>query len=307
MEQRFEGYLKEKGFSPHTIKAYGGYVGLFLEWLEMDHGEAEPNDILRFVAHCREQGRSIKNTNLILTAIRHFYQMKGANNPAAGILVRGEKKTVPNDLLENGQLERLYQQYPAYDGRTKRNKVIVGLLVFQGLATGELEKLRLDHIDLKSGKLNVPESKQSHRKGGRKARTLNLKAVQVLELQEYVLVTRLQLLEDLKSGKRQQMATRKPNKIDWEQLEENLFFSLNGSVSLKPSLPFMIADLRKIEPKVRDAKQLRKSVIVNWLKELDIRQVQYMAGHGSISSTERYRAANVEELEEALKLHHPLG
>ncbi len=56
-----------------------------------------------------------------------------------------------------------------------------------------------------------------------------------------------------------------------------------------------------------NAESLRKSVIVNWLKDFDIRQVQYMAGHGSISSTERYRAANVGELEEALKLHHPLG
>jgi integrase/recombinase XerD len=65
-------------------------------------------------------------------------------------------------------------------------------------------------------------------------------------------------------------------------------------------------DLRKINPLVKDAMQIRKSVITNCLKEKDIRLVQYMAGHKRINATEKYRAANTEELEEALKIYHPL-
>ena len=90
-------------------------------------------------------------------------------------------------------------------------------------------------------------------------------------------------------------------------IDQQLFISLNGSEHLKQSIKHLMEDLRKIDEQVKDALQLRKSVIVNWLKEKDIRYVQYMAGHRSISSTERYRAANLEELEAALKAHHPLG
>jgi integrase/recombinase XerD len=85
-----------------------------------------------------------------------------------------------------------------------------------------------------------------------------------------------------------------------------LFVSLTGSENLKNSIKHLMEDLRKIDPQVKNGQQIRKSVIVNWLKEKDIRQVQYLAGHSSISSTERYKAANLEELEEALKVHHPL-
>ena len=136
---------------------------------------------------------------------------------------------------------------------------------------------------------------------------LKLKANQILELQEYLLITRLKILDDLKSGKRQKESTRKPDQINWSVIEQQLFISLNGSEHIKNSVIRLMEDLRRINKRVQNGVQIRQSVIVNWLKEKDIRQVQYMAGHSSISSTERYRAANLEELEEALKMHHPLA
>lgn len=105
---------------------------------------------------------------------------------------------------------------------------------------------------------------------------------------------------------------RKPGQINRNKINQQLFISLNGSENLKNSVKHLMDDLRKISrslsgPEVKDAQQIRRSVIVNWPKEKDIRQVQYMADHSSVSSTERYRAANLEELEEALKIHHPLN
>lgn len=245
---------------------------------------------------------------MVLTAIRHYFTMlQHPNNPASGLYIKGETKTIPNNLLSEEELQQLYENYQVYNERTQRNKVITGLYIYQGIATDELRKLEPGHIKLQEGKIYIPGTKQTHNKGDRKSRILKLKANQILELQEYLLVTREKILEDLKTGKRENESTRKPKQINWSVIEQQLFISLNGSEVIKSSVRFLMDDLRKINPQIKDAMQIRKSVIVNWLKNHDIREVQYMAGHSSISSTERYRAANLEELEEALKIHHPLA
>ena len=64
---------------------------------------------------------------------------------------------------------------------------------------------------------------------------------------------------------------------------------------------------RYYRPLVTSALHLRGSVILNWLKIHPKRQVQYMAGHKYISSTERYASQGVEDLQDALAKHHPFG
>ena len=53
--------------------------------------------------------------------------------------------------------------------------------------------------------------------------------------------------------------------------------------------------------------QIRASVICNWLKSYNLREVQYMAGHRYVSSTEKYVQANVADLQKQLDELHPLG
>jgi integrase/recombinase XerD len=308
-QQRLIFFLQQKGFAPDSQKMYSNYTGYFLSW-STTQGAAEAttyNDLLRFINYCRKEGRSIKNTNLVLTSLRHYYSMlQVENNPAANLYLKGEVQRIPHDLLEKEMLDYLYEKYQVYNERTQRNKVILGLYIYQAISTDELKKLEPDHIKLKEGKIYIPGTKQTIGKGGRQARWLKLEAKQILDLQEYLLVTRPRIVHDITSGERKKQSTRKPNKINETALEHQLFISLNGSEEIKTSVRFLMEDLRKINPTVKDAMQIRKSVITQWLKEKDIRTVQYMAGHSSISTTERYRAANVEELEEALKIHHPL-
>jgi len=65
--------------------------------------------------------------------------------------------------------------------------------------------------------------------------------------------------------------------------------------------------LRKKHDYFKNAAQLRQSVISHWIKLYDIRQAQYMTGHKWVSSTERYQADNLEDLQRELEKHHPLG
>jgi integrase/recombinase XerD len=52
--------------------------------------------------------------------------------------------------------------------------------------------------------------------------------------------------------------------------------------------------------------QIWISVISQWVKEKNIREVQYMAGHTSIYSTQRYIRANLDDLKDELSIYHPL-
>jgi len=54
-------------------------------------------------------------------------------------------------------------------------------------------------------------------------------------------------------------------------------------------------------------KQVRTSVITHWLKQYNLRQVQYMAGHRYISSTEAYLVNQMEDLQADIDQFHPMG
>ena len=64
---------------------------------------------------------------------------------------------------------------------------------------------------------------------------------------------------------------------------------------------------RKLNPIVKNAKQIRASVITKWLKAHNLREVQYLSGHRYISSKESYLQNDIEELIEEINQYHPLG
>lgn len=299
--QPFLFQLKEKKFGSSTIRQNRNYAGLYLEWLEKESitpAESNYNDLLSFIDHCHKQRMPSRVINRILLAIRHYYNvMDMTHNPAAGLVLKGRVRTIPHDLLSKEELETLYNQYQVIDERSQRNKTILGLLVYQALTTEELHKLAAHHIRLKEGKITIPGGKHSN------GRTLKLEATQILELHEYISITRPVILKELNAGR----PGRKPGQVKEENELHQILISMNGSENIKVSLLNLMRALRKINVKVRNAKQIRQSVITEWLKEKDLRTVQYMAGHRYVSSTERYRSYNLQDLEAALTQHHPLS
>lgn len=69
---------------------------------------------------------------------------------------------------------------------------------------------------------------------------------------------------------------------------------------------WLFKKLRRINHNVKDTKQIRASVITYWLQHHNIREVQYMAGHRYISSTERYVQDDLESLQEVIETLHPI-
>lgn len=301
----FETYLHNEQFGTGYIRQNKNYAGTFLEWIA-EHSltpvQVTHADMMEFTDQIRNNGSSIRLINQTLLAVRYYYTWlqhdgQSTHNPAAGIILKGTVRNVPHDLLTKAELEALYESYIVTDNRTYRNKVMIGLLVYQALTRDELERLRPEHLKLREGKIGIPAV------GRQLSRLLPLQPHQILELHEYLLVVRPAILAE----RMNERPGHKPHQYKDVQEISRLFISINGVESLKNSLLHLNYALRKINPKYQHAKQIRQSVITEWLKEKNIRTVQYMAGHRYVSSTERYKTTNLEDLKEALNKYHPLS
>ena len=280
--QAFKTWLQSKRFATDTTRNYTNYAAYFLNWTEKENltpGTANYNNMLDFVDYCRSDGKSTRNINCILTAIKHFYNFKNLANPASGLYLKGVPRTIPHGLLDFNEIENLYNDYKAYDRRTHRNRAMLGLMVYQAITTDDLRKLEITDIRLKEGKIFVPGSKRSN------SRILKLEPFQILELKEYLEVTRPEIIIE-------------PTK--------QLFVSMEGNKNLKNSIYHLFRYLKKLNPKIKNPAQIRQSVISHWLTGKDLRTVQYLCGHKYVSSTERYKTNNLTDLKEALNKYHPL-
>jgi integrase/recombinase XerD len=288
----FKDYLTEKQFSESTVNVYENGVKEFLEWTDKHHYQEENiryADLMSYIKHSQKKGKSKLNIQHQLLAIRHYFNYlvkvgKIKSNPAQGVYIRGIARRLPHDLADYDELVKLYESYPVKDIRDQRNKVILGLLVFQGLTIEELETLESEHINLREGKIRIAGTDRTNE------RILKLEASQVFELQEYLNKTRGRILYGPK--------VNEPEKI------KQLIIGMEGGTILSGEVAWMMRRLK--HPKVRQASQIRASVIAEWTRQYDVRIVQYMSGHKYVSSTERYQSTHLEDLQEQLRKFHPL-
>jgi integrase/recombinase XerD len=301
----FKAYLKELGNGKDTIRQKLNHAGYFLQWLESEQLQIEAvryNDLLTFIDYCKSEDQSIKQMNRKLSSIRNFYAyLKRENpaiiNPATNLFLKGTRQKVVSGIIGFQELESLYQGYPTGTPREKRNKIILGLLVYQGLTTEELHQLEPNHLKLKEGKIHIPGNRR------RNSRILELRPFQILELYEYINETRPGIIKEIPTPK----PARKPERLNKHKLESQLFVSINGSENIKNSLLHLFKAIRKNNPDILNPKQIRASVIINWLRSYNLRQVQYFAGHKYISSTERYQFNHLDSLQSKLEKCHPLN
>lgn len=282
----FTNYLEEKKLSKRTVQHYTKYIQSFLAWLKEEDLQEEDfsyTDLLAFMQYCNEKGITKRTLNNLLTMIRHWgnyviTEKRREDNPAAGVFIKGLIRKLPSHLLSIEELEELYRQYSIQLSVDASKKIMLGLMVYQGLTVGELMKLQSHHLKLKDGKIFIKGTKRSNE------RILELKALQITALQNYL----------AKNKFREGSLFIEPRKK--EVSERNI----NNRIK------YMFDQLKKLNAKVINAKQIRSSVITEWLRKNNLRQVQYMAGHKYVSSTQRYQLNNLDDLQNELRNHHPM-
>jgi site-specific recombinase XerD len=292
----FKAYLQAKKYRESTVQAHIQNLGYFLKWVA-SQGIPDPagtsyNDLLSYVQYEQARQKDVATINLRVSSISQYFDcLKQAGlvsrNPARTLRIKGKAKTVIQHPLDYDALLNLYNQYksmtiaaPAQLQKSaaavqQRNMVMLGLMIWQGLHSGELEKLELSHINLNDGTIYIPSTARGN------SRELKLSTQQILTLHHYI-----------HGGVRDQ---QKP-------MASKLFAG-----NMHHMVQSLIETLKGINPQVKNALHIRASVILHWLRQHNKRQVQYMAGHRYISSTEAYELQSLETLTDQLSKHHPFG
>ena len=286
----FEDYLQFIRLRKGSIIDILCYVRRFSEWLETENLTVEEctyTDLLSLVKIYRDKGFSIHNQNKHILGIKHYYNYlkhigKVKYSPAENLLVRGNIQKLPRDILSKEQLEEMYENYQPETPVQKRNKIMLGLLVYQGLTRNELDRLEPENINLAKGTIHIKRNVKL------KQRILKLAACQILPLQEYLTETR-KTLQELRKEK-----------------TSKLLINTGRVESINELTRELLRELRLKHDFLKSFIQVRNSVISNWITEKNIREVQYLAGHGSINSTQRYVQVNMKELAKQLNKYHPL-
>ena len=102
---------------------------------------------------------------------------------------------------------------------------------------------------------------------------------------------------------RQAILKKKRNKCQ----SDTLFVTQGSSLKLQNVMQKLMKKLHKQNKQVKNIKQIRASVITCWLKNYNLREVQYFAGHRYVSSTESYLINDLEDLKEDINKYHPIG
>jgi len=290
----FREYLKQERYSESTIEGYTREVNLFSSWCKKYGTTSEQIDykaLLKYIKYLQSKSLAKRTINHKIGILKSYFRYLvfenyRTDNPIEHLNIKGAKRNTNYNLLTEEELQDLYFCYQTEGIKVKyqqlvakRNKVMVGFMVYQGLNTTDLTLLQVQDIDIYKGRIHVKGTKRSN------SRTLELKSWQVIELLEYVNEIREEIV-----------ATKS---VD----SDRLFIPNNNRLSITVSA--INSKLKTYNKNVVNLKQIRASVITNWLKQHNLRLTQYMAGHRFISSTERYLQEDLDSLQELINLKHP--
>ncbi|MFZ5554308.1 MAG: tyrosine-type recombinase/integrase [Bacteroidota bacterium] len=284
--QSFEYYLMEDGLRESTAMEHVRNIERFLVWVKENEltgiEQMKYNELLTYVQYLKSKSLSIATINIRICSLRKYYEhlkQEGIieNNPARRMHLRGNIKKIVAHPLTYNELEQLYSEYAKpkehyreekHKAVHRRNSVILGLMIWQAVHSGELYKIEIQHVKLEEGTIYIQGCSRS------KSRQLKLDSKQIIALHTYISETSF--------------------------TNEKLF-----SGNLRNVTQSILNEVRGINPVIRNASHIRCSIILHWLKMYSKRQAQYMIGHKWISSTEHYQEQEIDGLTDLLSKHHP--
>jgi integrase/recombinase XerD len=283
-------YLGQK-LSPKTVKLYCRDIKIYLNQVDDKQAQrATWSNIMEYVEYLRTRYHNAYTITRILYAIKAYYNWlietgTREDHPCRGIkLMDAKGKPLQlQDLFKTEELEKLLDREERFNTVSLKNQVITSLLIYQGITSDEIIRLKTRDINLEKGNINIRPTRKLN------GRTLQLKSTQIMLFYKYLNELRPKLAKD--------------------STNEAFLLNLRGSPITSEDVQYLIETMqnrfpgRKLNPQT-----IRMSVIRNMLKAGgDLRVVQVFAGHKKISSTERYQPSASEALITAVNKYHPLG
>ena len=282
----------ERNCSRNTIEAYRRDLeefGSFLNGIKKDYNEIEPKDVRRWLMLLGKKGLKRTTISRKLSSLRSLYKFLTRSgyvrsNPAEPITFPLRMRPLPKSITID-DMKRLLDNQPRNDFVGMRDQAIKELLYSTGIRVSELIGLDVDDVVFSPEIVKV-------RGKGRKERVVPFGQKARQSLERY-LPEREKLLE-------------KFHRND----EKPLFLNIRGSRLTQRSVQRMIQRLgwslltsERLTPHV-----FRHSMATHLLEAgADLRSIQKLLGHASVSTTQVYTSLDVASLKEIFGRSHPHG
>jgi integrase/recombinase XerD len=283
-------YLKNK-YRPKTVKIYQKEITVYLS----THPNAKQyshTEIIHYLGQLRTRYKNPKTISRILSAIKTYYTFlfiskQRKDNPSKSIKLRDKynRDVQLQDLFTPEELESLLTiKIERYKHLVSRNKVLISVMIYQALKPLEIEALEVRDVNLEQATITIKPSPKTN------GRRLPLKASQILLIKNYIDINRKELVKK-NSTETKLIVGQRGTGIKADDIPKHIHRHYGNQYSPRKVCPITI----------------RQSVISNLLKEKNnLRIVQSFAGHKNATTTEQYKQSNVEALQLALELHHPI-
>lgn len=290
--ENFKNYLKlERGLSDNSIKSYEYDLILFKKFLIANKINdtplnCKPETIKNYLYKSFSDKKSISQARSI-SAIKSFFNyliFEGyiKDSPISNIESPKQEKKLPKVLTEE-EIKKLINSIDLNHDFGQRNKTIIEILYGTGIRVSELINLKLSNIFFKENIIKVIGK-------GNKERFVPLGEIASNEMKIYI-------------------NNRNLLKID-SKSSDILFLNRYGRGLTRSMIFKIISDASKrvgLDKKI-SPHTLRHSFATHLIKNgADLRTIQLILGHESITTTEIYTHLDTLHLEEVLKKYHPRG
>ena len=290
-----EDFLKKR-FHASTTARYIGEINLFLSQNPTAKNATYKN-IVEYIWSMRSRNAGKNKLQTALLAVKQYYFFlmdsgQRKDHPCRYMTLRDRrsKQIQLQDLFTANDLELLLERKERYRILEIRNRVVISLLIYQGLSAGELTRLAVKDINLKQGTIYIKSSTLTN------SRTIGLQPAQIMLLHQYITAVRPKLASRKKGNNKQQTSNDK------------LILTWQGTAENGEGINYLISTYKKKFPgRNLNPRTIRQSVITNLLKQgKDLRIVQAYIGHKSPDTTEKYKQSDAEELQAEINKYHPM-
>ena len=286
----FLNYLSvERGLANNTISSYREDLNFYISFLEKSHinivSKIERNDVTNFMLSQKDKGIAANSIARRLAAIRMFHRFLTRErilkrDPTAMIDSPRLWKKVPDTLTLN-EVEALIAQPNIRNIQGLRDKAILETLYATGMRVSEAVNLRFDDVNLDIGFLRCIGK-------GNKERVVPVGSKAISSIKRYLEASRKQFL---KNGNCEFLFLNRFGKRMSRQSYWKILKKYAKEVNIK----------KPIRPHI-----LRHSFATHLLERgADLRSVQEMLGHSSISTTQLYTHIDRNRLKTIHKQFHP--
>lgn len=294
-KQYFKNFLLylevERNFSPHTIRAYASDITAFLIWLdERCCEEIKYSNIKDYLLFAYKFDYSKTTLARKISAIRTFYKYLYRekitdSNPVVGINSPKRQKKLPEVLSEN-EIEQILNNIDISSPAGFRNRTILELLYATGMRISELCSLTFKNLNLDNDEITVFGK-------GQKERIVLVSKRAKGFLLDYIKTARGLVAKG----------------FSVEQTPDEPLFINNTGYKLQPQTVRMVLKtiMKNLQlPKNVTPHKFRHSFATKMLDNgADLRIVQELLGHASITNTQIYTHVTSQKLQQTYQQSHP--